>query len=65
LFAQTPPPGAIGSESSWKTGGSSNAPPARTQQQQHRQPLVHRNAAIGASENMIQDTHSNMVHRTG
>ena len=47
-------PGAIEAESSRTTGASNNAPPGETQQQR-RHHLVHRDAAIVATENMTLD----------
>ena len=57
-------PGAIEAELSWTTGGSNNAPPSETQQQLRHQ-LVHRDAAIVATENMTQDAHLRIVRQTG
>jgi len=56
-------PGAIVAESSRMTAASSNAPLGETQQQRRHQ-LVHRDAAIVATENMTQDAHLNKVHKT-
>jgi len=46
------------------TGASFNAPPAGTQQQRRHQ-LVHRVAAIAATENTPQNAHLKMVPKTG
>jgi len=56
MAPQTPQPGGIQSVPSRTTGASSNAPLAETQQQCRHQ-LVHRDAAIAATENMTQDAH--------
>jgi hypothetical protein len=61
---QTPQPGVIQSESSRMGGASSNAPLAETQLQRRYQ-LVHRDAEIAATENMVQDAHLNKIHKTG
>jgi hypothetical protein len=61
---QTPKPGVIQSESSRTAGASSNAPLAETQLQRRHQ-LVHRNAAIAATENLAQDAHLKKVRKTG
>jgi len=53
---QTPQPSVIESESSRTMGASSHASVAETQQQ-HRHQLVHRDAAIAATENITQDAH--------
>jgi hypothetical protein len=45
-------------------GASSNAPLAETQLQPRHQ-LVHRDAAIAATENMAQDAHLKNVRKTG
>jgi len=64
MAPQTPLPGGIQSESSRTTGASSHAPQAETQLQRRHQ-LVHRNAAIAATENMAQDAHLKKVRKTG
>jgi hypothetical protein len=64
MAPQTPLPGGIQSESSRTTGASSNAPQAETQLQRRHQ-LVHRDAAIAATENMAQDAHLKKVRKTG
>ena len=56
MAPETLPPGAIGPESIRTTGASRNAPLGETQQQRRHQ-LVHRDAAIIATENMTQDAH--------
>ena len=56
-------PGALEAESSRTTGSSNNAPPGEIQQQRRHQ-LVHRNAAIVATEIMTQDAHLNIVRKT-
>jgi len=61
---QTPQPGVIQSESSRTAGASSNAPLAETQLQRRLQ-LVHRDAAIAATEKMAQDAHLKKVRKTG
>jgi hypothetical protein len=61
---QTPQPGVIQSESSRTAGASSNVPLAETQLQRTHQ-LVHRDAAIAATENMAQDPHLKKVRKTG
>jgi hypothetical protein len=63
MAPQTPQPGVIQSESSRTAGASSNAPLAEPQLQRRHQ-LVHRDAAIAATENMAQDAHLNKVHKT-
>jgi hypothetical protein len=60
---QAPQPSVIQSESSRTAGASSNVPLAETQLQRTHQ-LIHRNAAIAATENMAQDTHLNTVRNT-
>jgi hypothetical protein len=50
------PPGAIGAELSQTPGVSSNSPLGETQQH-HRHHYLNRDAAIVATENMIQDAH--------
>ena len=57
-------PGVIEAESSRTTGASNNVPPSETQQQR-RQRLVHRDAAIVASKNMTQEAHFKIVRKTG
>jgi len=57
-------PGAIEAESSRTTGGSNDSPPGETQQQRRHQ-LVHRDAAIVATENRTQDAHVTIVCKTG
>ena len=64
MAPETLPPGAIGAESSRTTSASRNAPLGKTQQQ-HRHQLVHRDAAIAATENMAQDAHLQNVRTTG
>jgi hypothetical protein len=64
MAPETHPPGAIGVESSRTTGASRNAPPGETQHQRRHQ-LVHRDAAIVATENMTQDAHTKKVSKTG
>ena len=64
MAPHTPQPDVIQSESSRTTGASSNAPLAVTQQQRRHQ-LVHRDAAIAATEHTAQDAHLKIVHTTG
>jgi hypothetical protein len=64
MAPQTPQPSVIQSESSRTAGASSNAPLADTQLQRRHQ-LVHRDAAIAATENMAQDTQLKTVRKTG
>jgi hypothetical protein len=64
MAPQTPLPGGIQSESSQTTGTSSNAPQAETQLQR-RQQLVHRDAAIAATEKMAQVARLKKVRKTG
>jgi hypothetical protein len=64
MAPQTPQRGVIQSEWSQTTGASSNAPLAETQLQRRHQ-LVHRDAAIAATENMAQDAHFKKVRKTG
>jgi len=64
MAPETLPPGAIGDESSRTTGTSCNAPLGESQQQ-HRHHLVHRDAAIVATENMTQDAYLKKVRKTG
>jgi len=61
---ETLQPGAIEANSSRTTGTSINGPPGQTEQQ-HRQQLVHRDAAIVATGKMTQDAHLKIVHTTG
>jgi len=56
--------GAIEAESSEMTGTSHNAPPGETQQQR-RHPLVHRDAAIVATENITQEAYLEILRKTG
>jgi len=56
MAPQTPLSGVIQYELSQTTGASSNAPLADTQQQCRHQ-LVHRDAAIAATNNTALDTH--------
>jgi len=64
MAPETLPPGAIGAESSRTTGASRNAPLGEIQQQR-RQQLVHRDAAIVATHNMTQDPHLKKLRKTG
>jgi len=64
MAPQTPQPGLIESESSQTAGASSNAPLVETQLQCRHQ-LVHRDAAIAATENMAHDAHSQKVPKNG
>jgi hypothetical protein len=64
MASQTPQPGVIQSESSRTAGSSSNAPLDVTQLQRRHQ-LVHRDAAIAATENMAQDGHLKKLRKTG
>jgi hypothetical protein len=64
MAPETLPPGAIGPELIRTAGASGNAPLGETQQQRRHQ-LVHRDAAIVATENMTQDAHLKKVHKTG
>jgi len=64
MAPQTPQPGVIESESSRTTGASSNEPLAEIVQQCRHQ-IVHRDAAIAATENMAQDAHLKRVCNTG
>jgi hypothetical protein len=63
MAPQTPQAGVIQTESSRTPGASSIAPLAETQLQPRHQ-LVHRHAAIGATENMAQDAHFKKVRKT-
>jgi len=63
MAPQTLQPGGIQSESRRTAGASSNAPLAETQLQRRHQ-LVHRDAAIAATETMAQDSHLKKVHKT-
>ena len=56
--------GTIEAESSRTTGASNTAPPSETQQQ-HRHQLVHRDAAIVATENMTHKAHLKIEPKTG
>jgi len=56
-------PGEIETESSQTTGASNNAPPSETQQQRRHQ-LVHRDAAIVATQNMTHDAKLKIVCKT-
>jgi len=56
-------PGAIGAESSWMTGASTNIPGGVTQQQ-HRHQIVHHNAAIVVTTNFTPDVHWKIVRKT-
>jgi len=64
MAPQTPQPGVIQSEMSRTAGASSNAPMAVTQLQRRHQ-LVHRDAAIAATENMAKDAHLKKVRKPG
>jgi len=64
MAPQPPQPGGIQSEPSQTTGASSNEPLAGTQQQRSHQ-LVHRDAAIAATENLAQDADLKKVRWTG
>jgi hypothetical protein len=64
MAPQTPQPSVIQCESSRTAGASSNAPLADTQLQRRHQ-LVHRDAAIAATENMAHDAHLKKVLKTG
>jgi len=64
MTSQTPWPGVIQSELSWTTGASPNAPLAETQLQRRHQ-LVHRDAAIAATENMAQNAGLKKVRKSG
>ena len=57
-------PGGIEAESSRTTDVSHNAPPSETQHQ-CRHELVHRDAAIVAAKNMIQDAHFKIACQSG
>jgi len=57
---KTLPQGAIGAESSWTTGASPNAPLGESEQRRRHQ-LVHREAAIVATESMTQEAHLKKV----
>jgi len=61
---EIPQPGAIEAESSWTLGASNDRPPGEIQRQ-HRLQLVHRAAAIVATENITQDGHLKIVRKTG
>jgi len=63
MAPETLQPGVIGAESSRTTGASSNAPPSETPQR-HRHQLVHPDAAIIATEDITQDAHLKLVHKT-
>jgi len=64
MAPQTPQPGLIQSESSQTAGASSNAPLVETRLQRRHQ-LVHRDAAIAATENMAPDALFKKVRKTG
>jgi len=64
MAPETLPAGAIAAESGRTTGASRNAPLRETKQQCRHQ-LVHRDAAIVATENMTQDAHLKKVRKTG
>ena len=64
MVPQISQPGGIECESCWTPGASSNMSLAETQQQCRHQ-LVHRNAAIAATEHVTQDTHRKEVRKTG
>jgi len=64
MAPETLQPGAIVAESSRTTGALCNTPPGETQQQRRHQ-LVHRDAAIVATENIAQDAHVKTVPTTG
>jgi len=64
MAPQTALLGGIQSESSRTTGASSNAAQAETQLQRTHQ-LVHRDAAIAATENMAQGADLKKVCKTG
>jgi hypothetical protein len=60
---ETLPPGASGAELSRQTGASRNAPHGETQQERRHQ-LFHRDAAIGATENVSQHAQLKKVLKT-
>jgi len=64
MATQTAQTGESGSESSEMMGASSNASREGTQQQCRHQ-LVHREAANVATENMTQDSHLDIILKTG
>jgi len=63
MAPETLPPGAIKAESSRTTGALHNQRLGETQQQRRHQ-LVHRDAAIVATDNLTQDAHFENVHKT-
>ena len=64
IAPQTPQPGVIQSGSSWMTDASTNAPLAETQQQ-CRHDIVHRGAAIAATDNLVLVAHLKKVRKMG
>jgi len=64
MAPQTVQPVGIGAKSSRTTGASTNAPPGERLQRSRHQ-LVHRDAAIAATDNMTQDSHSKTVGKPG
>jgi len=63
MAQQAPPPGVIQSESNRTSGPLPNAPLAETKPQRRHQ-LVHRDAAIAATEIIALDAHLNMLRKT-
>jgi len=63
MAPKTPQICVIESESSRTTGTSSNLPLAETQQQRSDQ-LVHRKAAIAATDNLAQEAHLKIERKT-
>jgi hypothetical protein len=64
MAPETLQPGAIEAESSRTTDSSTNEPPGETEQQCKHQ-LLHRDAAIVATETMTQDAHLKTILITG
>jgi len=64
MAPQSPQPGVIDSKLGRTMGATSNAPLAEIQQQR-RHRLVHRDAAIAASKNVVQDAYFKIVRETG
>jgi hypothetical protein len=64
MDTQPPQPGESGSEWSRLASALSNTPLCGTQQE-HRQQLVHRDAANAATKYKTQDAHLKMVYKAG
>jgi len=64
MDTQPPPPGESGTNTGRLAGATSNTERLGTQQE-HRQKLVHRDAANVANKHMTEDSHLKIVRKTG